>query len=170
MANLPARGMRRTLTHTDPSTEFEDIYERMGQLVNAAFGDVGAIAAMPWSPPADLTESDNAYIVHVELPGVRKDQINVQIAGRELMISGEIKEESSGNGQRIHRSSRRTGQFEYRVAFPGDIKAQEVSAELADGVLTVTVPKLEAAAPSRIEVTEDANSKPASDANSKPAS
>jgi HSP20 family protein len=159
MANLPARGMRRTLTHTDPSTEFEDIYERMGQLVNAAFGDVGAIAAMPWSPPADLTESDNAYVVHVELPGVRKDQISVQVADRELMISGEIKDESSSDGRRrLHRSSRRTGQFEYRVVFPGDIKAQEVSAELADGVLTVTVPKLEAAAPSRIQVTEGASS------------
>lgn len=152
MAMLPARGMRRTLTHTDPSTEFEDIYERMGQLVNAAFGDLGTVAAMPWSPPADLTETDTAYVVHAELPGVRKDQISVQVADRELMISGEIKKESP-NGRRIHRSSRRTGQFEYRVIFPGDIKAKEVSAELADGVLTVTVPKLEAAAPSQIQVT-----------------
>lgn len=153
MAMLPARSMRRTFAPTDPTREFEDIYERMGQLVNAAFGDIGTAAAMtemPWSPPADLTENEDAYVVHAELPGVHKDQVNVQVADRELTISGEIKEESGG---RVHRSSRRSGQFEYRVIFPGDIKAKEVHAELADGVLTVTVPKLEPARPSNVQVT-----------------
>ena len=151
MAMLPAQGTRRSLISADPTREIEDIYERMGQLVNAAFGDLGAVRAdMPWIPAADLTETDDAYVVHVELPGVQKDQLNVEVFDRELRIDGEISEQPNG---RRHRSSRRTGRFESRTVFPGDIKASGVSAELADGVLTVTVPKSEAAKPSRVEVT-----------------
>ena len=152
MAMLPARRTGRTLTLTDPSREFEDIYERMGQLMNVAFGDLAAVPAdMPWSPAADLTETDDAYVVHVELPGVHKDQLKVQVMDRELEITGEVKEPSNG---RRHRSSRRTGRFEYRTIFPGDIKATEARAELADGILTVAVPKSESARPSRVEVTD----------------
>jgi HSP20 family protein len=152
MAMFPARRTGRTLTLTDPSREFEDIYERMGQLMNAASADLAGVPAdIPWSPAADLTETDDAYAVHVELPGVHKDQLKVQLTGRELEITGEIKEPANG---RRHRSSRRAGQFEYRTIFPGDVKAAEVRAELADGILTVSVPKSEAARPSRINVTD----------------
>ncbi len=150
MAMLPARATRRSLISADPTREIEDIYERMGQLVNAAFGDLGAVGTeMPWIPPADLTETDDAFAVHVELPGVQKDQLDVEVFDRELRIDGEISDRPDG---RRHRSSRRTGRFEYRTVFPGDIKASSVRAELADGVLTVTVPKSEAAKPNRIEV------------------
>jgi HSP20 family protein len=151
MAMLPARGTRRALISADPTREIEDIYERMGQLVNAAFGDLGAVSTeMPWIPPADLTETDDAFAVHVELPGVQKDQLDVEVFDRELRIDGEISEQSDG---RRHRSSRRTGRFEYRTVFPGDIKASGVRAELADGVLTISVPKSQPAKPNRIEVT-----------------
>jgi HSP20 family protein len=151
MAMLPAHGSRRSLVSADPTREIEDIYERMGQLVNAAFGDLGAVRVdMPWMPAADLTETDDAYLVHVELPGVQKDQLDVEVFDRELRIDGEISEQSDG---RRHRSSRRTGRFESRTVFPGDIKTSGVSADLADGVLTVTIPKSEAAKPSRVQVT-----------------
>jgi HSP20 family protein len=152
MTMLPARRRGRTFAIADPSSELEAIYERMGQLVNAAFTDlgIGQMTDMPWSPPADLTETDDSYLVHVDVPGMRKDQLNVEVSDRELVITGEIPEQSGG---KRHRSSRRTGQFEYRVTLPGDIKTDQVKAELADGVLTVTAPKSEAAKPSHVEVT-----------------
>jgi HSP20 family protein len=152
MTMLPARRRGRTFAMADPSSELEAIYARMGQLVNAAFTDLGIsqMTDMPWSPPADLTETDDAYLVHVDVPGMRKDQLNVQVSDREVVIAGEIPEQSGG---KRHRSSRRTGQFEYRATLPGDIKTDQVKAELADGVLTVTAPKSEAAKPSHVEVT-----------------
>jgi HSP20 family protein len=151
MAMLPARRLGHSPTVIDPTREFEDIYDRMGQLMNVAFGDIGltTLADIPWAPLADVSENENSYLVHVELPGVRKDQIDVQMQDRELVISGEIKETENG---RRHRSTRRTGRFEYRTYLPGDVKADQVSAQLAEGVLTVTVPKSEAAKPRRIEV------------------
>jgi HSP20 family protein len=151
MAMLPARRSGRNVTLLDPTREFEDIYDRMGQLVSMAFGGLAmpGLADMPWTPLADVAETDDAYLVHVELPGVSKDQIDVQMLDRELVISGEITEGENG---RRRRSSRRTGRFEYRTFLPGDIKPDQVSAELADGVLTVTVPKSDAAKPRQIEV------------------
>jgi HSP20 family protein len=153
MALLPARRSGQNVTVMDPSREFEDIYDRMGQLMNLAFGDVGQltrIADLPWAPMADISETDDAYVIKAELPGIRKDQIDIQLRDRELVISGEVKE-TEQQGRR-HRGNRRTGHFEFRTYLPGDIKAEAVSAELSDGVLTATVPKSEAAKPRRIEV------------------
>jgi HSP20 family protein len=152
MAMLPARRSGQMPTLLDPTRELEDIYDRMGQLMNFAFSNLGPAraAGMPWAPPADVSETDDAYVVRVELPGVRRDQIDVQLQGQELVISGEIRE--TGDDQR-RRSSRRTGRFEYRALLPGDINPDQVGAQLADGILTVTVPKSEAAKPRRIQVT-----------------
>ena len=152
MAMLPARRSGRNLTVVNPSREFEDIYERMGQLMNLAFGLVPAdLGDMPWSPLADLSETDNAYVVKVDLPGVNKDQVDIQLQDRELVISGEITDDQ--NGARRHRSTRRTGRFEFRTYLPGEVNADAVTAQLSDGVLTVTVPKSEAAKPRKIEIT-----------------
>ena len=152
MAMLPARRSGRNLTVVNPSREFEDIYERMGQLMNLAFGLGPAdLGDMPWSPLADLSETDNAYVVKVDLPGVNKDQVDIQLQDRELVISGEIADDQ--NGDRRHRSTRRAGRFEFRTYLPGEVNADAVTAQLSDGVLTVTVPKSEAAKPRKVEIT-----------------
>jgi HSP20 family protein len=155
MTTLPARRSRRNLALVNPSREFEDIYDRMGQLMNLAFGSLmpdTMAADLPWVPNADVSETDDAYVVHAELPGINKDQINVELQDRELVISGEIPEPEDDEGRR-HRSSRRTGRFEYRAYLPGDVNPDGVRAELSDGVLAVTVPKSEQARPRRIEIT-----------------
>ena len=153
MAQLPTRRSGQNLTVYDPSREFEDIYNRMGQLISLALGDISTarLVELPWAPPADISETEDAYVIKAELPGITKDQVEVQMQDRELVISGEVKDtETKG---RRHRSSRRTGRFEYRAFLPGDIKADQVNAQLSDGVLTVTVPKSEAAKPRKIEIT-----------------
>jgi hypothetical protein len=80
MARLPARSGGRNVPLIDPSREFGDIYDRMGQLVNVALGDLGAawFAELPWSPSAKASETENAYVVAVMLPGVHKDQISLE--------------------------------------------------------------------------------------------
>src|SRR5258708_33740207 len=100
----------------------------------------------PWTTLAEVSETDEAYLVHVELPGIRKDQIDVQLLDRELVISGEIKETEDG---RRRRSSRRTGRFEYRTYLPGAVNPGQGSAQLATGVLPATVPQSEPPTPRR---------------------
>ena len=111
MAALPVRCGGRNTSLVNPSREFEDIYDRMGQLVNFAFGDMARVE-MPWVPLADLSETEDAYVAKVELPGVGKDQIDVQPQDRELVVSGEIPEQEQeqdgqNGGRRRHRSSDR---------------------------------------------------------------
>jgi len=158
MAALPVRRGGRNTSLVNPSREFEDIYDRMGQLMNFAFGDLARVE-MPWVPLADLSETEDAYVVKVELPGVGKDQIDVQLQDRELVVSGEVPEQDQdgqdggqNGGHRRHRSTRRTGRFEFRAWLPGDVNADAVQGELTDGVLTLTIPKSEAAKPHKIEI------------------
>ena len=158
MAALPVRRSGRNTSLVNPSREFEDIYDRMGQLMNFAFGDMARVE-MPWVPLADLSETEDAYVAKVELPGVGKDQIDVQLQDRELVVSGEIPEQEQdgqnggqNGGRRRHRSTRRTGRFELRAWLPGDVNADAVQGELTDGVLTLTIPKSEAAKPRKIEI------------------
>jgi HSP20 family protein len=127
----------------------------MGQLMSMAFGDLAFAPALsaPWTPLADITETDDAYVVEVELPGVNKDQVNVDVNDRELIISGEITEPQEEEGRRRRRRARRTGRFEFRTTLPGDINPEGVNATLSDGILTLTVPKSEAARPRHVEVT-----------------
>jgi HSP20 family protein len=154
MATLPVRSSGRRNALVNPSREFEDIYDRMGQLMTLAFGlapvELGGAA---WTPLADLSETDDAYIVKVDVPGVHKDQVQVQVQDRQLSVTGEIPEPQQHEGRRHRRRSRRTGRFELHTYLPGDVRADAVRAELADGVLTVTVPKAEPSKPRKVEIT-----------------
>lgn len=128
--------------------EFEDIYDQMGQLINAAFGDIDTAA--PWSPPADVFETDDAYVVEAELPGAARDEVDIRLNEHELVISGEIVEKE---GRLWRRRERRRGRFEYRVLLPSDIDPEGVRAQLNEGVLTVTVPKATSEQNRRVEIT-----------------
>jgi HSP20 family protein len=151
MAMLPVQRSGRNLTVVNPSREFEDIYDRMTQLMNLAFGVAPVdVTEGAWIPLADVSETDDAYVVEVDLPGANRDQIDIQVQDRELVITGEIPE-SEQEGRR-HRRSRRTGRFEFHTYLPGDLNADSVNAQLSDGVLTVTVPKAEKAKPRHIEI------------------
>ena len=101
MAMLPVQRSGRNLTVVNPSREFEDIYDRMGQLMNLAFGLAPVdVAEGPWIPLADVSETDDAYVVEVDLPGANRDQIDIQVQDRELVITGEIPE-SEQEGRRL---------------------------------------------------------------------
>lgn len=131
------------------AAEFGDLFERMNRFLEAT-GAEPALRA--FSPLADVQETDDAYVVEAELPGIRRGDVDVEISQRELCIAGEYKEREREGV--LRRSTRRTGRFEYRALLPVDVKADEIRAKLVDGVLTVTVPKAQAAKPRHVEITE----------------
>jgi HSP20 family protein len=101
-----------------------------------------------------VTETDDAYVIEAELPRVTKDNLNVEMHDREAVIPGELpRQDEDGEKGRRRRRARRTGRFELRTILPGDINPDGVTANLSDGVLTVRIPKAEAAKPRRIKVT-----------------
>jgi HSP20 family protein len=130
------------------AAEFDELWERMNRLMEGA---AAVPAGLAWSPAADLRETDDAYVIEAELPGVKRDDIHIEMNDREVRITGECGEQEREGV--LRRSTRRTGHFEYQAILPTDVKADEVSATLSDGVLTVTAPKAEAAKPRHIEIT-----------------
>ncbi|PRX46606.1 HSP20 family protein [Prauserella shujinwangii] len=146
---LPAVRSPREVGRGDPFREFEDLYGQLGRWMNSMFAGLDD-GWRSWSPLADVTETDDAYVVDVELPGVKRDDVSIELTGTELTIHGERKERER-QGWFRHRT-RRTGQFHYSVTLPHDVDADHVDARLEDGVLTVRVPKTESARPRRIAI------------------
>ncbi len=103
-----------------------------------------------FTPLADVEETDDAYVVEVELPGVKGDDISVEVAGRRLTVSGERKERERVGI--LRRQTRTVGRFHYEVVLPGDVDEEGVEASLDEGVLSVRVPKAEAERARRIPV------------------
>jgi HSP20 family protein len=151
---LPERRRVDTPQRWEPLSEFEQVTDRMRRLLENTFGGFGLSTPMierpGWSPLVDLEEQDDAYVVEAELPGVKPDDVNVELVGNELMITGEAKEkERKGT---VRRRTRHTGRFEYRVSLPAHVDPDKVDAKLSEGVLEVRVPKSERAQRRRIEI------------------
>ncbi|MFD5407029.1 Hsp20/alpha crystallin family protein [Streptomyces griseorubiginosus] len=138
----------------NPLTEFDQLLSEMSGLMESTVGS--AAPAVAWTPLADVTESDDAFHVEIELPGVKSKDINVEANGQELVVTGEIKEKERKGV--LRRSTRRTGSFEYRLRLPGEVDTEKVNARISDGVLTITVPKAEVAKPRHIEISEESES------------
>jgi len=103
-------------------------------------------------PLVNLSENKNNYYVRAEMPGLKADDINISVAGNNLSISGERKIASEGENVRYHRREREAGTFNRVVALPGEVDADKVEAKHVDGILTVVIPKAEAAKPKQITV------------------
>jgi HSP20 family protein len=104
-----------------------------------------------WSPALDLYQNNDDVIAVLELPGMRKEDIEISLHDGTLTISGERKN-SSSNGEKAERTERYVGSFRRSITLPARVDTSKVSATYRDGILTVTLPKAEEAKPKRIEV------------------
>ncbi|MDX6408507.1 MAG: hypothetical protein QOE13_1578 [Gaiellaceae bacterium] len=145
---LPERS-RSGSNSLSPSSELGQLNERMRRMLEQTFGGMLDEPA-GWIPAVDIEELEDAYVVEAEVPGVRREDVNIEVTGNELTISGEIKERERVGI--IRRRTRRVGEFEFRVVLPNEVNPEGVDANLNDGVLTVRIPKAERAQRRRIEV------------------
>lgn len=100
--------------------------------------------ASDFNPPCDLSETPDAYQVRLDVPGLKPEDIDVQVTGDSVRISGERREEKEEKEKTYHRVERRCGSFCELLHLPGAVNEDKVQAEFHDGVLTVTLPKSEA--------------------------
>jgi HSP20 family protein len=143
---LPARQSRYAPSRWDPFAALEDLHDEMSRLLTNVFPDVGRISVNAWSPPIDVEESDDAYVVEADIPGVRADDVSVEVTGNELRITGRIEEGAS------RRRTRQTGEFDYRLTLPGGIDAEGAEANLDHGVIKLRLPKAARATRHRIPI------------------
>ncbi len=136
----------------DPQGELLELRDRLDRLMESIWQTpFGALdTALGWKPAVDVEEADDAWIVEAELPGIKEKDIDLELHGTELSISGDI-EERKRRGI-LRRTARRVGHFDYRVNLPGISDTEEAHATLTHGVLTVRVPKPEHAKRRRIAI------------------
>jgi HSP20 family protein len=105
-----------------------------------------------WAPAVDLKEDTNNFIVSAELPGLKREDIQVEIENNTLMIKGERKFEKKEEKENYHFVERSYGSFYRSFTLPKNVDAEKISAEYKDGVLHVTLPKREEVKPKKVEV------------------
>jgi len=133
----------------DPVAELERFNRQLGGYLDLWRQGAPLLEGL-FTPPADVEETDDGYLVDIELPGVRKEDLDIEISGRRLTVRGQRKEKERVG---ILRSRERTvGQFLYEVTLPGNVNEEGVSANLNDGVLSVRVAKPETERPRRIAI------------------
>lgn len=125
--------------------EMEDLMERF-------FGNGGDWGLTRFTPSLNVSETEGGYEVSAELPGLKPEEVNVELKEGSLWISGEKKEETEEKGKTFHRIERHHGQFRRVVQLPGAVEEEKVEAKFENGVLTVNVPKSEEVKPRRIPV------------------
>jgi len=116
----------------------------------SSFGRAGQLFS-GWSPALDLYQSNDNVVAIIELPGMRKEDIEISLHDGTLTISGERRRETS-NGEKTERTERYMGKFRRSITLPASMDANKVSATYQDGILTVTLPKAEEAKPKQIPV------------------
>jgi HSP20 family protein len=107
-----------------------------------------------WAPALDVHEDKDSFSIRVELPGMKREDIEVSLQDGALVISGERKEEKVTEGTEVHRQERFYGRFSRALTLPSAVAGDKVKAQYKDGILTVTLPKAEEAKPKAITVSE----------------
>jgi len=105
-----------------------------------------------WTPALDMHEDKDNVVVVMELPGMKKEDIDISLHNGSLTISGERKNEEKYGDAEVYRAERFVGKFQRSVTLPAPVSADKVTAQYKEGVLTITLPKSEEAKPKQIEV------------------
>lgn len=105
-----------------------------------------------WTPPVDIYETPDAYVLHADLPGLKREDIDVQLVENQITIRGSRKREAQAAEKGFRRYERAEGRFERSFRIKGGIDPTKVEAKFENGVLTVNLPKPEEAKPRQIEV------------------
>jgi HSP20 family protein len=140
------------------STQDERTKTQMDRLFAHALGLHGqwqsatGAATPAWAPALDIAERTDAYLVTVELPGVKLDDLQITLEDGLLTIQGERHFAHDSSKEQVHRVERCSGAFRRAITLPAHVMADQVEATIEDGVLRILVPKAEQAKPKRIQV------------------
>jgi len=144
--DFPTRGLRSPLTELDRLRQQMEKWQ--GALSEGAF----PIPAAGVFPLTNVTEDKDNYYVRAELPGIKSDELDIQVTVKGISISGERKIPVEGNNVKYHRREREAGKFSRTINLPEDVDVNKVDASLKNGILTVTIPKAEIAKPRQISI------------------
>lgn len=143
--------MTTKITKWDRLPLFTSFQEEMDNMLDNFFGRESYFG-MGWSPNIDIAENEEVIIIKAEIPGIDPKDIDISIVGDTLTIKGEKKEEKEHKGKHYHRVERSYGSFTRAIDLPAPVMTDKIKAEDHNGVLEITLPKMEKTKAKRITV------------------
>ncbi len=140
-----------------PIRDIMSVRDEMNRLFGEVFGRTnggqeGSWFSGAWTPPVDIYETDEALILQVELPGLSKDEVSVELKDNTLVLRGERKHSHEVKEENYQRMERTYGAFQRSFVLPATVDQNRVMASFKDGVLELKLPKAEVAKPKRIAI------------------
>jgi len=133
----------------NPFSLMRRMSEEMDNFFNQARSGSRRGAGGIWSPPIEVAERDGKYLVHAELPGLKPEEVKVELRDNALVIEGERRSEHEENRGGVHRSERRYGQFYREIPLPEGVNPDQINARFENGMLEITAPMPQARSNSR---------------------
>jgi HSP20 family protein len=130
------------LTRWEPFREMDDMFKGFAPLFGRTPVPRPMEAMADFLPPADIVEHDKDYLVKIDLPDVKKEDVKVFFDEGVLTVKGERRVEKEEKGEKMHRTERFFGTFERSFVLPDDVDPKLIRAESKEGVLTLTLPKM----------------------------
>ena len=141
------------LIRWEPAREMMTLREAMDRLFDDAFTRPLSLTGGNWAAPAiDMYQTDNEIVVKASLPGVKADEVQINVTGDVLTLKGEINQKDEVKEKAYHIREQRWGSFERSVMLPANVVADKAKADFENGILTITLPKAEEARPKTITV------------------
>ncbi len=141
------------LIRWEPARDMMTLREAMDRLFDDAFTRPLSMAGNSWSIPAvDMYQTDNEIVVKAALPGIKADEVQINITGDVLTLKGEVKQSEEVKEKAYHIHEQRWGAFERTLILPANVVADKAKADFENGILTITLPKAEEAKPKTITI------------------
>jgi len=141
------------LIRWEPARELMTLREAMDHLFDDAFTRPLRLGNGHWSmPTVDMYQTDNELVVKAAIPGVKIEDVNINVTGEVLTIKGEVKEQEEVKERAYHLREQRWGAFERTIALPTDVIADKAKAEFENGILIIALPKAEEVRPKTISI------------------
>ena len=142
------------LVRWEPMRELNTLQGEMNRLFNSFFDEEGANgrASRRWAPAVDLLEREDTLVLKADLPGLREEDVQIEVRDNVLTISGERRADFEDKQNGYHRVERAFGRFSRSLSLPEGVDADKIQASFDNGVLEVTIPKPEERKPRRIEI------------------
>ncbi len=135
-----------------PLAELNRLQQEVARFFDGPLARSGRLPFDHWAPAVDLSEDRDRFVLRAELPGLKKEDIQIELQDGVLTLSGERKAATAENDDTLIRSERYVGRFQRAFSLPAPVQTEQVRAAYEDGVLTVTLPKQEEAKPRQIQV------------------
>lgn len=133
------------MTRWSPFTQMSTLWDEMNDLFEQHFGGRSLMrplsGMMRWAPSVDMYETDDEIVLRAEVPGMKKEDLQVTVTEEAISISGETQAEEEVKGENYMRRERRYGKFTRRLPLPTAVHLDEAKAKFTDGILEVRVPK-----------------------------